>query len=92
MVKTFSIFCFAVFLVACSGANKKDSVIKVTSIVAVGNDGESGEFCAAFSLTKDEAQYFFDNAIQISARETHDNYSFLPCFVTGEGYLNKKKV
>ncbi len=91
MVKTFSIFCFSVSLVACTSVNTKENVIEVANIVAVGNDGVSGEFCSDFSLAKDEAQYFFDNAKQVSARDIHDSYSFLPCFVKGEGYLNKKK-
>jgi hypothetical protein len=91
MVKIFSIFCLALSLTACIGLNAKESVIKVTDIVSAGHDGITSEFCAAFSLSKENAQYYFDNAKQVSARDIHDNYSFLPCFVAGEGHLNKNK-
>ncbi len=91
MVKTFLIFYLAVSLIACTDMNTKSSVIKVTNIVGAGNDGASSEFCAGFSLTKEEAQYYFDNAKQVSAKDIHDNYSFLPCFVSGEAHVNKKK-
>lgn len=91
MVRSSLIFYFAVSLAACTSSNIKQNVIKVTDIVTTGNDGVSSEFCAAFSLTKDEAQYFFDNAKQVSAKDIHDNYAFLPCFVAGKGLLNEKQ-
>jgi hypothetical protein len=91
MVKALSIFIFSVSFAACSGVHTEQSVIQVTNIVTAGNDGVSSEFCADFSLTKKEAQYYFNNAKQVSARAIHDSYSFLPCFVIGEGYLNNKK-
>lgn len=78
-------------LAACKGLKTEKTAFNVTDIVAVGTDGVSGEFCAKFSLTEDEAQYFFDNATQVSERDMHDHYSFLPCFVKGDGYLNNKK-
>ncbi|MBL4607758.1 MAG: hypothetical protein JKY01_08020 [Pseudomonadales bacterium] len=91
MVKTLLIFCFVISQIACTAINTKSSIIKVTNIVGAGNDGASSAFCADFSITKEEAQYYFDNAKQVSAKDIHDNYSFLPCFVSGEGYLNNKK-
>ncbi|GAB2199001.1 hypothetical protein MAH4_31230 [Sessilibacter sp. MAH4] len=91
MVRIFIISFFLTFLVACKGLDTKNSVINVTDIVAKGNDGVSGEFCVNFSLTKNEAQYFFNNAMQVSPKDIHDNYSFLPCFVKGVGYMGTKK-
>ncbi|MCH9692285.1 MAG: hypothetical protein K0U59_09545 [Gammaproteobacteria bacterium] len=90
MVKTFAICFFLISLAACKGFDTKETVIDVTDIMSSGNDGVSGEFCADFSLNKDEAQYFFNNATRVSARDIHDNYAFLPCFVKGVGYLNNK--
>lgn len=91
MVREFAILLFLISMTACKGAKIEEHSINVTSIVNTGNDGASGDFCAAFSLTKDEAQHFFNNAKQVSAKEIHDSYSYLPCFVTGEAYLNNKK-
>jgi len=91
MVRIFAICFFLMSLAACKGLDTEETVINVTDIVATGNDGVSGEFCAEFSLTKDEAQYFFNNATQVSARDIHDSYSFLPCFVKGIGYVKNKK-
>ncbi|WP_188151072.1 hypothetical protein [Teredinibacter waterburyi] len=91
MVKILSIFSFVVFLAACTDVDTKENVISVGNIVNTGNDGATSEFCSDFSLTKEQAQDFFKNAEQVTARDIHDNYSFLPCFVTGEGYLNEQK-
>lgn len=91
MVRVFAIGLFLISLNACKGPNTVETVVNVTDIVATGNDGVSGEFCAEFSLTKEEAQYFFNNATRVSARDIHDTYSFLPCFVKGVGYLNNQK-
>ncbi len=90
MVKIFLIIFFSVSLTACVVMNTKNGSLRVTNIVASGYDGVSSEFCASFSLTKDEAQYYFDNAKQVSARDIHDNYSFLPCYVSGEANLNNQ--
>jgi len=91
MVRAFAFFLFLISLVACKGPTTEEAVVYVTDIVARGNDGVPSEFCAEFSLTKDEAQYFFNNATQVSTRDIHDSYSFLPCFVKGVGSLNNKK-
>lgn len=91
MVRALATGFFLISLIACKGPNAEETVVNVTDIVARGNDGVSGEFCAEFSLTKDEAQYFFSNATQVSARDIHNTYSFLPCFVKGVGYLKNNK-
>jgi len=90
MVKILSMFWCSIFLASCAGVIAEKSIIKVANILTTDNDGVSSEFCADFSLTKDEAQYFFDRAKQVSTKDIHDNYYFLPCFVTGEGYLNNE--
>ncbi len=91
MVRILAICLFLISLVACKELNTEETVISVTDVVAKGNDGVSGDFCTKFSLTKDEAQYFFNNAAQVSERDLHDRYSFLPCFVKGFGYVDSKK-
>jgi len=91
MMRLFIILFCLISIVACKAVDTEDHIINVTNIITTGNDGVSGDFCADFSLTKDEAQHFFNNAKQASTKEIHDNYSYLPCFVTGEAHLNDKK-
>lgn len=92
MLKILLIIFFAVCMVACTSVATKENVFKVEKVGTVGSDGASkNEFCADFFLTKNQAQQFFNKAKQVSGKDIHDKYSFLPCFVRGDGYSNNKK-
>lgn len=62
--------------------------MQVTNILSIGNDGGTSDFCADFSLTKVEVQYYFDHAKLASTKTIHDDYAFLPCYVLGTGIVN----
>lgn len=64
--------------------------IKVTEVSGSGSGSGSGTdnstpaFCSNFSLSLEQAQMFFDRAEEISPREMHDAYDYLPCYVQGK--------
>lgn len=73
-------------LSACSSTVQKNK-FSVLSVERAGVDGAEGAFCSAFKLSITESQKYFNQAKIISFKQLHDDYSFLPCFVTGKGQL-----
>ena len=73
-----------------SGGCQSGTPIKVTEVSGSGSGSGSGTennipaFCSGFSLSPEQAQMFFDRAEEISPREMHDAYDYLPCYVRGK--------
>lgn len=44
---------------------------------------EGGGFCSDFRLTASQAQWFFSRATALDARQLHDRFDHLPCWVRG---------
>lgn len=42
-----------------------------------------GDFCADFALTAAQARYFLARSVVVSARQQHDGWDVLPCYVRG---------
>ena len=42
-----------------------------------------GDFCADFTLTAAQARYFLARSVVVSARQQHDSFEVLPCYVRG---------
>jgi len=42
-----------------------------------------GDFCADFSLTAAQARYFLARSVVVTARQQHDAWDVLPCYVRG---------
>ena len=42
-----------------------------------------GDFCADFTLTAAQARYFLARSVVVSARQQHDTWEVLPCYVRG---------
>lgn len=84
MVKQTLFFIFALFTTLClPGCVKANTEFTVTEVTGRGTDGDSGSFCSDFSLTDKQAQHYFDKARQVSAKEVHDQYEYLPCYAKG---------
>ncbi len=64
---------------ACASQTIKFSDANVTTR---GSD-EPNSLCQNFKLTNQEALTFFAKATEINARELHDQYDYLPCYVNG---------
>lgn len=72
--------CIALFSVtACASQTIKFSDANVTTR---GSD-EPNSLCQNFKLTNHEALTFFTKATEITAKELHDQYDYLPCYVNG---------
>lgn len=69
---------------------KQNGSIEITKVTSSGVEGGTGEFCSDFSLTKEQAQQYFEQATEVSIQEIHDKYSVLPCFVAGAGTFENK--
>lgn len=67
-----------------SGGCQGGTPIKVTEVSGSGTDNNTPAFCSDFSLSPEQAQMFFDRAEEISSREMHDAYDYLPCYVRGK--------
>lgn len=44
---------------------------------------KAGSFCEDFRLNDGQARLFFSRAKVVSAKELHDEYDWLPCYVKG---------
>jgi hypothetical protein len=42
-----------------------------------------GDFCADFTLTAAQARYFLARSVVVTARQQHDSWEVLPCYVRG---------
>ena len=42
-----------------------------------------GDSCADFALTAAQARYFLARSVVVSARQQHDDWDVLPCYVRG---------
>lgn len=42
-----------------------------------------GDACADFSLTAAQARYFLARSVVVTARQQHDDWDILPCYVRG---------
>jgi hypothetical protein len=42
-----------------------------------------GDFCADFTLTAAQARYFLARSVVVTARQQHDGWDILPCYVRG---------
>jgi hypothetical protein len=56
------------------------------AITGKGSD-EMNAFCKDFSLTTRQAETFFEKSKQIDIKTFHDQYDYLPCYVTGTAVL-----
>lgn len=86
MVKYIGLLVTMLFVVSC-GNESQNGLIKITKVTDSGVEGDTGEFCSDFSLTREQAQHYFTRAKQVSVQEIHDKYAVLPCFVAGDGIL-----
>jgi len=56
----------------------------ITKIVIAENGlGPKGEACAAFAITQEQAQAFFDEAVLVSGSQQHDFFLYGPCSARG---------
>ena len=78
-------------LIACTSIIDRNSNTLVTKVIESGVDAKSGEFCKNFSLTKKQAQQFFNNAKRVALQDITAKASFLPCYVTGEAVVYQEK-
>ena len=83
MVKTLALF-VALNLMACSASlpTKPASGFSGIHIRDVGAD-QGGEFCKNFTLTNDQVDQYFRLAKEVTFKQLHDQYDYLPCFVKG---------
>ncbi|MES2675872.1 MAG: hypothetical protein V4660_16650 [Pseudomonadota bacterium] len=74
------LFCIALL----SGAVCASQTIKFSgaNVTTRGSD-EPDSFCQNFNLTNQEVLTFFTRAKEVSAKEIHDQYDYLPCYVKG---------
>ncbi|OZG74146.1 hypothetical protein BTA51_03740 [Hahella sp. CCB-MM4] len=79
-----AILFICISLAACANTVQDDS-FKVTDVQAAGTDNDQVEFCSNFQLDSQKAQEFFNRSQQVSPRQLHDEYSYLPCYVRGIG-------
>ena len=84
MVRFIGLLVMMLFIVACAN-EKQNGFIEITKMISSGIEGGTGEFCSDFSMTKEQAQQYFEQATEVSIQELHDRYSVLPCFVAGAG-------
>ena len=82
IVITFSI---VLFILGCSKTGNLHSKILVTHVYGAGSEDGVDRFCSDFILTQVEAQKFFDDSKEVSIQVIHNEYDFLPCFITGSG-------
>lgn len=83
MVKTLLVLT-ALNLLACSTNMPKKPASEFSNIYIqhVGMD-QGGEFCKDFTLTTDQVGQYFKQAREVTFKQLHDEYDYLPCFVKG---------
>lgn len=83
MVKQLSFF-ILLTLMGCSAStpSKPSIVVDNIHIQDVGSD-PGGEICEGFSLDASQVKHFFSQAQNITFKQLHDEFDYLPCFVKG---------
>ena len=86
MVKDLLIFFFSgLMLLGCmTPPDDRTNTVLVMTVDTAGVDGTKSDICAGFTLTDSQAQSYFYRSIEISAKEMHDQYDYLPCYVRGK--------
>lgn len=71
-------------LAGCSAVapTKPAAVVSKIQVQQVGVD-LGGEFCKNFTLNNEQVAQFFKQAQEVTFKELHDRYDYLPCFVKG---------
>ena len=85
-LKEYLSLAFAILLVAsCSQASESKRNIKNLTNIQITEIGseEKDAFCAAFKLNEQQVAVYFSEADEITSRDIHDEYDWLPCFVRG---------
>ena len=75
---------------SCSSKEPVGKLI-VTEITESGTDGGRQEFCSGFTLSKNAAETFFEQAKPISVEKLHNSYDFLPCYTRGKALMGKEQ-
>jgi len=83
MVKVATFF-LSLCLAGCTSANAINSNPSLSDIRVkeVGADAES-EFCRDFKLSDAQVKSYFERAEEISFKQQHDEFDYLPCYVKG---------
>jgi hypothetical protein len=83
MVKVAALF-LSILLVGCSSINAVNSHPPLSDIRVkeAGADGEN-EFCRSFELSDAQVKSYFERAEEISFKQQHDEFDYLPCYVKG---------
>jgi hypothetical protein len=69
-------------LAGCASAPAPVAALDEVHIEARGFES-GGDFCADFSLTAAQARYFLARSVVVTARQQHDAWDVLPCYVRG---------
>ena len=74
----------ALSLIGCSAttATKLATEFSHIQILQVGMD-QGGEFCKDFTLTNNQVEQYFKQVEEVTFKQLHDHYDYLPCFVKG---------
>ena len=62
----------------------------VYTIAQRGTDGDKKAFCSDFDMTEAQVEDFFRRSTVISFKTLHDQYDYLPCYVSGSAIINDK--
>jgi len=69
-------------LAGCATAPPMGAALDEVRIDSRGAD-PGGDFCADFALTAAQARYFLARSVVVTARQQHDDWDILPCYVRG---------
>lgn len=78
-LKLLSLSVLSLFSIGCRSSEPTSKLI----ITGHGSDRPDA-ICQAFRLTAEQAAQFFQKARPITARQMHDDYEYLPCWVQGK--------
>ena len=83
MVKNIIVL-MALGMVGCAVSSPTKPVTEFSNILIqrVGMD-QGGEFCKDFTLTHEQVGQYFKQAQEVTFKQFHDQYDYLPCFVEG---------
>ena len=83
MVKIIGVM-LSLCLASCSLMALQEPEVSISDVkvVAIVSDDEV-EFCRGFTLTRAQVESYFERAEEISFRELHDEFDYLPCAVKG---------
>jgi len=72
----------ALFAAGCATAPPMGAALDEVHIDSRGAEA-GGDSCADFALTAAQARYFLARSVVVSARQQHDDWDILPCYVRG---------